>query len=254
MSNQYESNREWRPVNYNPGFTTEDWVALLQDTGIFTPESLHVLKCVKELGGVATCVELSNAYGKAPNFYNNAAWQLGKRIHKNTGCPLCQEKDYKYWPILFLGRHVNSKRLGTYEWKLRDELSIALDMLESDEQAKEAQTMPLSALAEVAKRHESNRPRSQEVTVRQIYRNPYIREYALQRAHGTCQLCRQEAPFCDSEGKPYLEVHHIIWLSQGGADALSNVVALCPNCHRKMHILSEQNDVKALQQLAQSLE
>lgn len=253
MSNQYENNREWRPVAYNPGFIVEDWVALLQDTSIFTPESLHVLQCIKELGGIATCVELSNAYGKKPNFYNNTAWQLGKRIHKKTGCPLCEEKDYKYWPILFLGRHVNSKRLGTYEWKLRDELNIALDMLELNHQKKEAQTMPLSALAEAAKRHESKHPRSQEVTVRQISRSPYIKAYALQRSHGICQLCGNHAPFNDSDGNPYLEIHHVIWLSQGGSDSLDNVAALCPNCHRKMHIVQSQADVEKLKEAALAL-
>ena len=254
MSNQYERNQEWHPINYNPGFTVENWITLLQNTSVFTPESLDVVKRVKELGGTATCVELSNTYGKTPNFYNNSAWQLGKRIHKNTGCPLCLEKDCKYWPILFVGRHVNSNRLGTYEWKLRDELNIALDMLELDNQTKEARTMSLSSLAEAAKRHESKHPHSQEVTVRQIYRSPYVREYALQRAHGICQLCGNHAPFSDSDGNPYLEVHHIIWLSQGGSDALDNVAALCPNCHRKMHVLQEPNDVEILRKLAQSLE
>ena len=44
----------------------------------------------------------------------------------------------------------------------------------------------------------------------------------------------------------YLETHHIKWLAAGGEDKLDNTVALCPNCHRKMHILNKQTDVKLL--------
>ncbi|WP_296863638.1 HNH endonuclease [Thermosyntropha sp.] len=29
---------------------------------------------------------------------------------------------------------------------------------------------------------------------------------------------------------------HIEWLSRGGTDTIDNTVALCPNCHRKMHV------------------
>ena len=31
------------------------------------------------------------------------------------------------------------------------------------------------------------------------------------------------------------EAHHIVWLSRGGEDALTNLVLLCPNHHRAVH-------------------
>ena len=40
------------------------------------------------------------------------------------------------------------------------------------------------------------------------------------------------------DGTHYLEVHHIDQLAKGGADTVENAVALCPNCHRKMHSLN----------------
>ena len=46
--------------------------------------------------------------------------------------------------------------------------------------------------------------------------------------------------------KPYLEAHHLKWLSKGGTDTIDNVVALCPNCHRKMHELNDKDDIKKL--------
>ena len=34
--------------------------------------------------------------------------------------------------------------------------------------------------------------------------------------------------------------------SRGGDDSLDNTVALCPNCHRKMHFLDLESDSKIL--------
>lgn len=77
-------------------------------------------------------------------------------------------------------------------------------------------------------------------------RNKYVSEYAKRRAGGKCQLCGRLAPFYDNEGRPYLEAHHIIRLADGGEDSENNVVALCPNCHRKMHSLNLEEDVNKL--------
>ena len=77
-------------------------------------------------------------------------------------------------------------------------------------------------------------------------RNKYVSEYAKRRADGKCQLCGRLAPFYDNEGRPYLEAHHIIRLADGGEDSENNVVALCPNCHRKMHSLNLEEDVNKL--------
>lgn len=78
------------------------------------------------------------------------------------------------------------------------------------------------------------------------YRDPIIARYAKERANGICQLCGMPAPFNDKDGNPYLECHHIIWLSDGGEDTIENTVALCPNCHKRMHVLNEKIAVKLL--------
>lgn len=77
-------------------------------------------------------------------------------------------------------------------------------------------------------------------------RDRYISAAAKRWAKGKCQLCDNDAPFDTPSGEPYLESHHICWLSQGGADTIFNVVALCPNCHRKMHIVNDEKDVSSL--------
>jgi 5-methylcytosine-specific restriction protein A len=77
-------------------------------------------------------------------------------------------------------------------------------------------------------------------------RDPKVAEFAQRKANGVCQLCNQPAPFHDRYGDPLLENHHIIPRAEGGPDTIENVVALCPNCHRKMHILHLTADVALL--------
>ncbi|MGG2093484.1 HNH endonuclease signature motif containing protein [Bacillus sp. S13(2024)] len=67
-------------------------------------------------------------------------------------------------------------------------------------------------------------------------RNPDVVAEVLERAKGICEYCHQPAPFIRvSDGTPYLEVHHVLPLAEGGEDTVTNAVAICPNCHRKAH-------------------
>ena len=63
-------------------------------------------------------------------------------------------------------------------------------------------------------------------------------------------MCDKPAPFKKKDGSPFLEVHHIDFLSNGGDDSIDNVSALCPNCHRKMHALAIQSDISKLKSKA----
>lgn len=66
-------------------------------------------------------------------------------------------------------------------------------------------------------------------------REPLVKQNTLLRASGKCEFCNCVAPFIKEDGEPYLEVHHYVPLSEGGADATNNTLALCPNCHRRFH-------------------
>lgn len=94
----------------------------------------------------------------------------------------------------------------------------------------------------------SSKPGERKVSSRQYERDPHVSESAKRKADGICQLCEEVAPFNSKDGSPYLETHHIIWLSRGGEDSLGNTVALCPNCHRKMHVLDLREDKEKLRQ------
>jgi predicted HNH restriction endonuclease len=74
------------------------------------------------------------------------------------------------------------------------------------------------------------------VTTTIFKRNADVIAERLFRADGNCGGCKERAPFNRrADGTPYLEVHHIEPLAEGGEDVIENTVALCPNCHRKVH-------------------
>ena len=69
----------------------------------------------------------------------------------------------------------------------------------------------------------------------QFVRDPEIVAWVLNEANGVCEACGCDAPFVRSDGTPYLEVHHVRWLAESGPDTTDNAIALCPNCHRRLH-------------------
>ena len=112
----------------------------------------------------------------------------------------------------------------------------------------------VAGLTDVAltKKVNSSRSKPKQTTVETLtfIRNKYVAEYVKRRAQGICDLCEKEAPFSNTDRKPYLECHHIEWLANGGNDTIENAVALCPNCHRRMHILKEHKDINQLKEKA----
>ena len=124
------------------------------------------------------------------------------------------------------------------------DVEIINEIFEREEEA--ARKLSSPELERKASEFESHKPGIRSATSTYYERNAYVSEYAKRRADGKCQLCYDEAPFTTKKGEPYLETHHIIFLSKGGTDTRDNVVALCPNCHRKMHSLNEKEDVKTL--------
>tara|TARA_A100001011_G_scaffold395630_1_gene491209 strand:- start:618 stop:1775 length:1158 start_codon:yes stop_codon:yes gene_type:complete len=75
-------------------------------------------------------------------------------------------------------------------------------------------------------------------------RDPLVVFWVLNNSKGICECCDKKAPFIDKKGKPFLEVHHVKYLASGGSDLITNTVALCPNCHRKIHYSSEEESLR----------
>lgn len=82
-------------------------------------------------------------------------------------------------------------------------------------------------------------------TSSQYYRSNPVKKYARKRANGKCECCGEPAPFEDEDGEPYLEVHHVDELGEGGADHPNRVVAVCPTCHMRNHYGANGEEVNA---------
>jgi 5-methylcytosine-specific restriction protein A len=93
------------------------------------------------------------------------------------------------------------------------------------------------------------KPRTREVVSTQYVRDSAVVAWVLQEANGVCECCQSPAPFVKPTGDPYLEVHHLRRLADGGSDTVSNAAALCPNCHRELH--HGQNQSVLLEQMYQ---
>ena len=118
-----------------------------------------------------------------------------------------------------------------------------------DAKSKKAQRLSDEQIAKKAQDAKVSKG-SRDVLSKQYHRDPWIAENAKRLAKGICQLCELPAPFLNKNKKPYLEAHHIVWLANGGEDTIKNTVALCPNCHTKMHIVNSSSDVEKLTLIA----
>ena len=123
----------WWPTleEYDPGITKDDWVSYLNTDGLLSDNMLAVLKRMKDIGGAATCSQLSEKYGEKMGFYLSNGPSAADRIAKVSGCPLMpgriDNNKNRLWPVLFVGKDAPKEVSGSYIWKLRTELSDALD-------------------------------------------------------------------------------------------------------------------------------
>lgn len=77
----------------------------------------------------------------------------------------------------------------------------------------------------------------------QRYRDPNVRRLVLNRSEGVCELTGGPG-FLMANGRRYLETHHIIPLSEGGADAVENVIALSADAHRQAHFGANRDELR----------
>ena len=78
-------------------------------------------------------------------------------------------------------------------------------------------------------------PRTAKTTTTQYVRDAEVVAWVLDLANGVCECCGKSAPFIKEDSTPYLEVHHLRRLADGGSDTIFNAIAVCPNCHRELH-------------------
>lgn len=126
-------------------------------------------------------------------------------------------------------------------------IDIDVILANSKKKEKKASQMTDDELANKAKKAGNEESTERPVTTIHRDRNELVSEHTKRRANGFCDLCGNPAPFNSKNGNPYLEEHHVLTLAEGGPDTIYNTVALCPNCHRKMHVVHAKADVRRLQ-------
>lgn len=57
----------------------------------------------------------------------------------------------------------------------------------------------------------------------------------LKRLYKTCQVTGDDFVFSKVNGEPYLEVHHLVPLGEGGSDNPANLVVISAHIHRMLH-------------------
>lgn len=98
---------------------------------------------------------------------------------------------------------------------------------------------PAATLAYVDQFSEPAAVAAREATVLVRDRSAAVRASVLVRSQGCCEFCARPG-FLTAAGSIYLETHHVVPLSEDGPDHESNVVALCPEDHRRAHYGAER--------------
>jgi len=86
-------------------------------------------------------------------------------------------------------------------------------------------------------------PLRKEITSNGYVRSPEVVAWVQENAKGICESCGKKGPFMTSNNELYLEVHHVHFLFEGGADTIENAVAVCPNCHKGFHFSMDKENL-----------
>lgn len=127
------------------------------------------------------------------------------------------------------------ERLPDRNGNKRDAFRFVLERVDDEMQSEIEVTdqSPADLLRQLAQQQTGNQS-TERVRSRPL-RSDAVKQFALSVADGVCQGCGEPAPFVDADDEPFMEVHHLTRRSDGGPDRPSNVIALCPNCHRRVH-------------------
>ncbi|MCB4766573.1 MAG: HNH endonuclease [Sulfurovum sp.] len=91
------------------------------------------------------------------------------------------------------------------------------------------------------------RPQQVQQIISTYPRNNILKNYVKRRANYACEMpnCNYQG-FLKENGESYIEVHHVIPLSEGGEDSINNTIALCPNCHRALHYANNRQQLREM--------
>ena len=150
-------------------------------------------------------------------------------------------------PYLYVGEFAYTGHFWSWNTDvhgtLRKVLTFVLEPINAVREGPETKLTPEQELL-LQQGRLAGKPLVREAIVKRYGRSSFVAEQTLSRAQGRCELCGSPAPFVDLNEEPFLEVHHIIPLSEGGTDDLKNTAALCPNCHRAVHYAKDASELQ----------
>ena len=128
-----ESNDYWPSLaEYDPRLSKEDWMNYLREIEIPNhPSPMKMLKGIMELGGEASCKQLSNRFGGHPSVYVGCTTSFGRRVKKHFNLPPCMDGEQeRFFPIPFYGKPIDDEDGHSYMYKIRPKLLEALKELD----------------------------------------------------------------------------------------------------------------------------
>jgi 5-methylcytosine-specific restriction protein A len=137
--------------------------------------------------------------------------------------------------------YIYAPNVGRYRAYIKELLRVRLGLNDeivptADKEQLDQQVRYLRKSGPIKRPEGNQTPRKVEQADREAFvRDPWVKAWVLQQAAGKCERCDSPAPFLTKDGQPFLEVHHVVPLTQYGPDKVENAVAICPNCHRECH-------------------
>lgn len=132
--------------------SVQEWLDLFKNKDVFKYENMLIMRRFLDIGGSATCSQLSGRYGKAWGYYNSMCSKLAKRISEEKNIELERRDDgsERRWPVLFTGKNVSHKDDvdGSFLWILKPNLKAALEQVDLSKYE------PLYELSELDKLYE----------------------------------------------------------------------------------------------------
>lgn len=126
-----ETKITWTPEDYDPELSVGDWKKMLADKDVVNDDIFALLKRFKD-SGEATYVQLAETYGETQQFYKDKTELLAKKVAEKTGCQVFKDKNGEnvWWSVFCFRRNGQRQANYFFVFKLRDELSEALDEID----------------------------------------------------------------------------------------------------------------------------
>jgi len=217
--------------------SADQWLSMLNDQSVFHEEDVELIRTLYYFPDCrASGKELARVLNKASHSpFNAQIGRLGKRIvrqYPGMQFPMREDGTVRYWNIPFLGEEHRDKCI----WQLRPELREAVRRYEQQDIDCQEDALLPSELEDVALREGGKKL----VAVNRYERNARARRLCLQKYGYRCVVCQFDFEEVYGEiGKGFIEVHHLIPLSEIGeqytVNPFDDLRPVCPNCHAMLH-------------------